>query len=118
MTDDRADEWGPWIEHDGNGCPLNVMGKLVEVYWRPEVENDLNWRHGVFLVDDLNASCSSWHASKYEGRGMFQHWNGETFPNGPHWIDRYRIRKPRALQHLINIAAHVPNTAPRELEDV
>lgn len=115
---EECDEWGPWIEHDGNGCPLEVMGQVVELYWRPDMDrDDTAWRHAVLRVDDLFGSCSSWHASKYEGTGCFQHWDGKRLdlPGGPHWVDRYRIRKPRALRDLIERVESLP--APERIPE-
>jgi hypothetical protein len=101
-------EWGPWIEHDGRGVPVEVMGREIEVWWRPEDGDEQNWRHAVLVVDDLAASCSSWHAAKYEGRGCMQHWAGEQFLCGPYWVDHYRIRKPRGLVICENLLADLP----------
>lgn len=114
---DKHEEWGPWIEHDGNGCPLEVMGKVIEVWWRPEDGDELNWRHGIMPVNDLCASCSTWHAARFEGKGVVQHWAGETFLCGPYWIDHYRIRRPRALRDLITLVETLPEPT-RIPEDV
>lgn len=105
-----SEEWGDWIEHDGRGCPIEVMGREIECYWRPEDGDELNWRHGIFMVDDLVASCSTWWAAQFEGRGVQQHWNGQSWPRGPYWIDRYRIRKPKALAELKRMIADQPET--------
>ena len=107
-----SDEWGPWIEHDGRGCPIEVMGKVIEVYWRPEDGDESNWRHGIFLVDDLRASCATWWAELYEGRGAHQYWNGESFLRGPYWIDHYCIRRPRGMVVLDALLENLPEDCP------
>lgn len=88
-------EWGPWIEHDGKGCPL-AKGVLVHLV----LEDGDEWiglvgtstepsRHGLPPIYD-------------EPTAKDQSWTGN-----PDFIQviRYRIRKPRALQTLIEIAA-------------
>ena len=107
MTDQPQDEWGPWIKHDGNGCPIDVMGQTAELWWRPEDGDDQNWRTAVLFIDDLNASCASWHAAKYEGRGFSMHWR-EFHSSMAYWVDHYRIRKPRGMAILESILADTP----------
>lgn len=101
-------DWSDWIEHDGTGCPNSLLGETIEVYWRPEDGDELNWRHGVFLVDALHASCSSWNAATYEGAGVTQHWAGHQFLCGPYWIDHYRIRRLRIADLLPPLTALEP----------
>lgn len=89
MSDDA--EWGPWVEHDGKGCPLPVG---IEVNG---VEADgSNWIGVVigypdqFDEDDVNV----WDWEHCQMQGCWD-WR----------LVRYRIRKSRALRDLIEIAA-------------
>lgn len=76
MTDET---WGPWIEHDGKGCPC--LGEYI------------NGEYGDgFLITGVAGS---------QGGGAWI-WSGEKAP----WthLARYRIRKPRALLDMIERA--------------
>lgn len=93
-----SEEWGPWIEHDGKGCPCVGMYVQVEKF------------SGVIS----------------EGRVA----SAEVITNGPRsawvfrpfhlplqrlsYVYRYRIRRPSALQTLIEIAAN-PAPLPEEV---
>lgn len=88
MSDDL---WGPWIEHDGNGCPC--VGQWVIA-------------HGVY---------PSGSTRQQEGivRDTWS-WNDENFGT-PHprggvtgRIVRYRIRKPRGLTILKKLIENLP----------
>ncbi|MEM9317983.1 MAG: hypothetical protein AAGA70_03140 [Pseudomonadota bacterium] len=74
-----AQEWGPWIEHDGLGCPL-PSGTIVEV------------RH----VDAFGYMASM--ITKVGG-GEFSSWNWLHYPELKKII-RYREKKPRGLEIL------------------
>ena len=94
MSDDT--EWGPWIEHDGRGCPV-AKGTFVKT-----------------LQED---------GESYEAPA-----SGETFTRWT-WsfcdmfgepglkIIRYRIRRPKALQQLIQMIENLP-TPTKEREHV
>ena len=91
-----GDEWGPWIEHDGNGCPV-PFGTIAEVTERANEDGD-GWksgdeRTGVILVS--SQKIEPW----YLGQAVAD-------------IIRYRIRKPRGLTILEEIAQGI-----REPED-
>ena len=93
-----SDEWGPWIEHDGRGCPC--VGQFV---------------HAVRLgaIDAMAVAGAECLA-----RGF----SPNAYPSAWVWLDekpqrtnviRYRIRKPRALEQLREIARN----PERDLED-
>ena len=83
-----AQEWGPWIEHDGRGCPCR----------------------GVFVHIEF--------ASGFEAIGVAgSYLKADTpFPDGSwNWANllldpilRYRIRRPRALRELIELVETLP----------
>ena len=82
------EEWGPWIEHDGNGFPL-MRGQIAHMVFR-------DWSQeigpvGTFVVGDPDKVGSCWH------------W-GTGWPE----IIRYRIRKPRGLTILEGLLTDLP----------
>lgn len=83
-------EWGPWIDHDGKGCPVPV-GTLVHV--RGNMGNE-----DVAVVTDHSFSADS----QWIRRPMIE------------WVRRYRIRRPRALIEMIK---RIENLPVREPED-
>lgn len=92
-----SDEWGPWIEHDGRGCPKGLVGKQVEcVVSRPE---------GIARLapDGIQYRTSA-------------AWSWAICPS-LYRIIRYRIRRPKALQQMIQRASELdapegPTRAP------
>lgn len=72
-------EWGPWIEHDGKGCPVDA-GFVVLVDTDPYHMIGIG-RYYEFKISNANKD-----------------WVGWTLPI------RYRIRKPRALLDMIERA--------------
>lgn len=87
-----SEEWGPWIEHDGNGCPCR--GQIVMV------EFDTGEVAGPAV-----AGCKF---SAYPGipDGSWRWSNADIFRI--YRILRYRIRKPRGLTILESILADLP----------
>lgn len=85
-----ADEWGPWIEHDGKGCPV-----LSGQYLRATGSNGAEVE-GVMRNPRL---AFGWD------------WMGPS-GNPCDFIIRYRVRKPRALLEMIARAEALPRIAP------
>ncbi len=82
-----SEEWGPWIEHDGKGCPVpDGAFVLVDVG-----VGALIIGHGRFCEFCVRTANRDWIA-----------W--------PHVI-RYRIRKPRGLTILEELIADLPQPA-------
>lgn len=100
-----SEEWGPWIEHDGRGCPPSIMGKVIEAEFTSEDGLECTG-YRVLTVDELVASCESWNAATHMGSGADGGWDGKSFPM--EYVIRYRIRKPRALQDLIKLVEELP----------
>lgn len=85
-----SEEWGPWIEHDGKGCP--IVGMFVHrVYARPgrDVKDGVVKSEKIGFV--RNSGSCSWN------------WVPGFAP-----VVRYRIRKPRGLTILEGILADLP----------
>ena len=90
------EEWGPWIEHDGSGCPLRVGSYTEEIGISP---TGLPTEGSGFLNRD---ELPSWDWTNY-GKII----NGIAYGK----VIRYRIRKPKALQQLREIAENVKEDA-------
>jgi hypothetical protein len=75
----NGEEWGPWISHDGSGCPLR-SGTIVEVVFQDGFG---------FSMRDI-ATVSG---------GSYSSWNWEHFPELKKII-RYREKKPKGMQML------------------
>lgn len=93
-----SDEWGPWIEHDGKGCPCR--GQIAHVV--------LKNANGVLM-----------HGTDRRGRyvapgewvGLVSppdHGGSWTWGNGYNPVLRYRIRKPRGLTILEGLLENLP----------
>jgi len=88
-------EWGPWIEYTGGGCPV-LIGQIVHaVYDAPgydlrEIAAAENSKVIAVGVDWVIKAAECRDAEIWEK-----------------WIARYRIRKPRGLTLLENIAQSV-----------
>lgn len=96
------EEWGPWVEHDGKGCPCR--GAFVE----SETRNGNIQRH-------IAEGSAIWPwgepAPKSTGiKGSAWEWLDAHFPSD---VIRYRIRKPRALIELRDMIADLPTPAER-----
>ncbi len=88
-----AEEWGPWIEHDGKGCP--PAGKFSQ--WRFDCPHEFP----VGMVD----SCGNVLLDDRTVQGIpsnSKSWNWH--PSYLHVV-RYRIRRPLGLRRLIDLAA-------------
>lgn len=95
-----ADNWGPWIEHNGKGCPC--VGMVAEV---------------VFAYDKLPMCYvvrggASWFWLSPDIRGTSITRCGRL----ANPIVRYRIRKPRGMAILESILADVTEPAQEKAE--
>lgn len=94
------EEWGPWIEHDGKGCPVPDGVWCHRVFDGPARGSDPTV-HGA--CEDVSPVESEWEAHA---------WN---WTKGWVRIVRYRTLRPRALQQLREMIETLP--APRQKED-
>lgn len=102
-----ADEFGPWIDHDGNGCPAQaLLGHVLEVALADPEENMRHYATVVVrfgeafahaLVEGVSADGASWILPVTEPGRLY--------------VYRYRIRRPRGLRILQEIAANPPSDA-------
>lgn len=102
-----ADEWGPWIEHDGKGCP--VPGQFVRTEDR-----------GGIVIDHvaLGVMISRAGAARSWGRPCSRNlwlW-GICEGASAREVVRYRIRRPKALRDLIDLVETLPAQQPDRLD--
>lgn len=100
MTDD---EWGPWIEHDGKGCPC--AGQVVNGV-RRSGESAI-WIAGTRSVDNLTEEV----LGPSSGRKERCRWSWalpENRVSERHHIIRYRVRKPRAMKQIRALLENLP----------
>lgn len=90
--EDRGEEWGPWIVHDGRGCPLPA-GTIVEA------------------VSEDGFGFAMRHVATVAG-GSYSSWNWAHYPELKRII-RYREKKPRGLSLLEDRLAELPSEAPK-----
>lgn len=91
-----AEEYGPWIEHDGAGCPLSP-GLQVQI--KHEDAGGCIQIYPATIRDDLDHP--GWDHRNF---GRVMNWRGQTGLAGR--VLAYRIRKPRGLLVLQEIAAN------------
>lgn len=107
MTGDRQDDWGPWVEHDGQGCPV-PRGTLGEA----------ELRNGT--VVPFRALCGSviGGPERPASRRAGSAW---IWGSGPYWrleVVAYRVRRPRGMAILREVVEVLPAPDPvRDLED-
>ena len=99
-----SEEWGPWTEHDGNGCPVK-NGEMI---------------HVIFDDEDEFIGVEGWEGISAHG------YRCTTGPQSWLWQDalelgcgdlarviRYRIRKPRGMAILESILTDLPMPTER-----
>jgi len=90
-----SEEWGPWIEHDGKGCPVPV-GAICEIECRDR-------KCGLIGVEQPKLES--------EGGDCFL-WGSVTEEYRHLEIIRYRIRKPRGMTILEGPLENLPDEVP------
>ena len=91
-----APEWGPWIEHRGDGCP--VVGRVVEVVFR------YGGREGPFIAGKGGGP------DHLRGHPLTDNWVHLPKPTD---VMQYRLRRPRGMEVLDRILAEVDATPPK-----
>ena len=90
-----SEEWGPWIEHDGKGCPV-IKGITVEAVFSQPFGEEI--RQGVAGSD--GGASWLWRKIRYVGIVCY---DTRSAP-----IIRYRVRRPKAMQQLIQMVENLP----------
>lgn len=96
-----SDDWGPWIEHDGRGCPC--LGMFCEVV-RVAHPDSVPFPNGSYVLQHMLIikTAENWDWSFFGGITS----KGTIATK----IISYRIRKPRGMKVLETILAELPNT--------
>lgn len=89
-------EWGPWIEHDGKGCPVLDGVICHRILSEPARGDDVR---ALGKDEDISPVDRAWEWRAWE-------WEPDAV-----WVLRYRIRKPRGLTILENLIADLPAPA-------
>jgi hypothetical protein len=88
------EEWGPWVEHDGKGCP--VSGMYVEAEWQGFVGAGLQIWRGV---------VTPYWEPPFDWRNHLQlDENGDLIGR----VLRYRVRIPPALIAIRQMVEDLP----------
>lgn len=90
-----SEEWGPWIEHDGKGCPV-IKGETVETVFSQPFGEEV----GQGVAGSGGGGSWAWRKIRYVGIVCYDE------SSAP--IIRYRVRRPRALQQLIQVVENLP----------
>jgi hypothetical protein len=95
------EEWGPWIEHDGKGCPCE--GMMVESV-------TAGGQAAIHIAGALRVQVHTGQAIRYSGPTSGDAWDWASLaPVAFHLrVIRYRIRKPNALRELIDMVERLP----------
>ena len=95
-----TDEWGPWIEHDGKGCPC--VGQVAHIIVGPDEGYDPG-------LDDTPPDGDILEIiSNNEWVEIAKHDTQWTWTAGIYPVIRYRIRKPRGLTILEGLLENLP----------
>ena len=99
---EAQEQWGPWIEHDGKGCPCK--GMYAQWFW------DNGTPRAGFA--GINTVCRHTGVVLGPSRGNVPNaWCWSSNPSRR--VVRYRIRKPRALVEMIQRVEALPSQPER-----
>lgn len=104
-----ADEWGPWVEHDGSGFPTGLVGVTILV---------LGEMHTGRMKEEIGCVLDPHHPylGAWDHRNFGRRVPGKNEAYGR--ILRYRVRKPRALLELIDMVESLPPPQPQRLPEI
>jgi hypothetical protein len=93
-------EWGPWIEHDGKGCPCR--GEYVQAIDRGRVTAE-------FVAGTQLCAGRMFEVAESWTDNMPNAWTwGSMRRRSQYEIIRYRIRKPRGMTILESLLEDLP----------
>ncbi|MBB95606.1 MAG: hypothetical protein CML68_13575 [Rhodobacteraceae bacterium] len=104
-----SEEWGPWVEHDGKGCPPSLIGEVALIEFKLAANDEDGGVAGqvVFtetIINEMMAELPEWRRDRF-GSYAIRPDNGRVYAVAD--VIRYRIRKPRGLTILEDIARGV-----------
>ena len=89
------DEWGPWIEHDQNGCPESVINRFCEIeFWGVTRNLGAPYSKSGIITPPMSRALDWIVSHPADMRAVM--------------IIRYRIRKPRGMVVLERLLADLP----------
>lgn len=88
-------DFGPWIDHDGTGCPV-PFGTIVRILYE-----DAAGARDVYL--HKASDHPAWHHGNFQKAVRYR---GDIGLCGR--ILRYQVRKPRGLKILHELLEHLP----------
>lgn len=103
----QDEQWGPWIEHDGKGCPC--LGAWAQTY---RLGSGRRWKDGTHdlkkFIEGRIIEPANWDWAMF----------GKPLPGGTvaSKVIRYRIRKPRGLTILEELLESIPAPQPHEVD--
>lgn len=97
------DEWGPWIVHDGSGCPVPVGSVVHIVLGRSQRGRDPMDQPDGWCGDIVKIMNNAEAVLRVAGHDGSWFWSANYYP-----VIRYRVRKPFALLLLRELAASPP----------
>jgi len=112
-----SEEWGPWIEHDGKGCPAECIGKFLLIELRLAAHDEDGGKPGDINYNELfccegMAGLPEWYTENF---GQIVECNFRGVMYACCEIIRYRIRKPRAMKQINALLQDLPQNV-REKE--
>jgi len=114
------EEWGPWIEHDGSGCPVPV-GTIVKLELEGFVKNGRwNFQEGTKVLHTsidkaivIRAAANN-HSWNWDNYGKLTTRNTRVSK-----VLRYQVKKPKGLVILEKLLQELPTPTPtKELTKV
>lgn len=106
-----ADQWGPWIDHDGKGCPPSVINSTLRMAIELACEDEWGGAPGAIrfqesLISPLEAENPMWN---WENFGQAYHYTTGQYA-GRHFFSgrilRYQLRQFSAMRDLKALAAN------------
>ena len=94
-----TEEWGPWIEHDGKGCPL-PNGMQYSMVFEDGDEAELRRGECIARTSKMGFSICDYGEGAWEPSWLWE----EPYCK----VIRYRIRKPRGMAILKQLLADIP----------
>lgn len=101
MSEDE--NWGPWTEHNGGGCPC--VGAFVHVVLGDAGADFPIHGSGMDTWDEGWSPLNEAEAVGIARQDPSWEWDGRSYP-----VIRYRIRKPKGLTILEALLEDLPTT--------
>ncbi len=117
----EGEEWGPWIDHDGMGCPCAGRVVMWEIHYAKPVGKIIPKSTNTLISHERDKAILCGIASKEGYAWNWANYNKRT-PEGKliGMIVRYRMKKPLGLKILERLLEDLPKTCDdlvKEKED-